>query len=100
MKSIKIEKAKHVGGHRLVIDFSDGISQTVDFGPFLESSLHPEIRKFLDPKKFKQFIVRDGDLMWGDFDLIFPILDLYENNLNQEIEEVPVSKLRFSSSAR
>ena len=65
MKSIKIKNVKHIGGHRLVIVFSDGKSQTVDFGHFLEHSLHPEIRKYLNPKKFKDFAVHDGDLMWG-----------------------------------
>ena len=26
--------------------------------------------------------VGNGKLMWGDYDLIFPIIDLYENNLD------------------
>jgi Protein of unknown function (DUF2442) len=95
MKIIKVKSAKHAGGHKLVIEFSDGTSQAVDFGPFLEASFHPETRKFLNPKKFKQFTVRDGDLMWGDFDLIFPVMDLYENKLDRE-----VSKPRLSSGAR
>jgi hypothetical protein len=81
-KIIKILSAKHIGGHRLMITFTDGVEQAVDFGHFLEHSRHPEIRKFLNPKNFRSFIVESGDLMWGDFDLIFPIMDLYQNRLN------------------
>lgn len=56
----------------------------MDFGPFLKNSLHPEIRKFLNPKLFSRFTVENGELMWGDFDLIFPIMDLYENKIDRE----------------
>ena len=30
---------------------------------------------------FYQFIVADGDLLWHDYDLCFPIIDLYEGRL-------------------
>ena len=76
-QTIKITSAKYVDGNRLKLVFSDGKEQLVDFGPFLRNSLHADIRKFLIPKNFKKFILKDGDLMWGDFDLIFPIMDLY-----------------------
>ena len=82
-KVLKIVSAKHIGGHRLILTFSDEKEQTVDFGHFLENSQHPEIRKFLDPRSFKTFTVENGELMWGDFDLIFPIMDLYENKIDQ-----------------
>ncbi len=100
MKVIKIKKINYVDEYQLNIEFSDGTSQTVDFKPFLKGSTHPEIRKFLDLKKFKQFAIRDGELMWGDFDLIFPIMDLYENTLNHCDGELAVSKPRFSSGGR
>ena len=94
MKTIQIEGAKHIGGHRLMIEFSDGKSQTVDFGHFLENALHPEIRKYLDPKQFRRFKIENGDLMWGDFDLIFPIKDLYENKLERETAAPRKAKAR------
>lgn len=83
-QQLKIKKAELVAGHKLRLAFSDGHEQLVDFGPFLKSSLHPEIRKFLNPKLFKRFTVENGELMWGDFDLIFPIVDLYENKIDRE----------------
>jgi hypothetical protein len=97
-RALKIVEARHANGHCLRIVFSDGTEQTVDFGPFLRGAIHPEIRKFLIPKNFKKFAVRDGDLMWGDFDLVFPIMDLYENSLIHD--DVVDSKPRSSSGAR
>lgn len=84
-KIIKIERAVHIEGYNLRIIFNDGKEQVVDFKPFLENSLHPEIKKFLNLKNFKKFTTASVDLMWGDFDLIFPIMDLYENNLDEKI---------------
>ena len=65
----------------LRIAFSDGATRDVDFGPFLATSTNPMIRKYLDPNLFQDFIVRDGDLFWNDYDLCFPIADLYENTI-------------------
>jgi hypothetical protein len=55
--------------------------RTVDFEPFLKFSRNPTIRAFLDRKRFTDFAVKDGDLMWGDYELCFPIIDLYENRI-------------------
>lgn len=78
---IEVVRARLESGYKLKIRFSDGVSRTVDFQPFLKSSQNPEIRAFLNPKKFSEFAVRDGDLMWGDYELCFPIASLYENRI-------------------
>lgn len=70
-----------MGGHRLQLRFSDGIERVVDFEPFLSGALNPLIRRFLDAQLFRQFVVQDGNLMWGDYDLCFPIADLYDGRL-------------------
>jgi len=80
---LKIIKVEHLGGHMLKLSFSDGAEREIDFKPFLERSSHPEIRKFLSPKRFKQAALQNGELMWGDFDLIFPVFDLYENQIDR-----------------
>ena len=49
----------------------------MDFGPFLRASAHPAVHRYLQPRRFKQFAVTDGLLQWNDFDLVFPIADLY-----------------------
>jgi hypothetical protein len=35
-----------------------------------------------NPEMFMTFRIEDGNLMWGDFDLVFPIVDLYEKNID------------------
>ena len=49
--------------------------------PFLESSLHPSIRKYLDESKFNEYKIVDGNLNWNDYDMIFPIEDLYQGRV-------------------
>lgn len=78
---IEIKSAKYIGDFAIRILFSDGVNRLVDFKPFLESSLHPSIRKYLDEKKIKQFRIIDGNLNWNDYDLIFPVGDLYEGKI-------------------
>lgn len=81
MKSLKITDVDHLDGFALKITFDDGKIQAVDFKPFFENTQHPEIAKYLDLKFFKQYELIDGDLVWNDFDLVFPIWDLYTNSL-------------------
>jgi hypothetical protein len=78
---IAIRSAKYIGDFAIRVFFSDGFNRLVDFKPFLETSLHPSIRKYLDEDRFKQFEIVDGNLNWNDYDLIFPIDDLYEGKL-------------------
>jgi hypothetical protein len=78
---IEIISAKYIGDYAIRIFFSNGINKLVDFKPFLESSLHQSIRKYLDEKKFKNYKIIDGNLNWNDYDLIFPIEDLLEGKL-------------------
>jgi len=76
-----VERAEHLGDYALRLGFSDGKERLVDFAPFLRQSHNPLIRVYLDPAAFARFAVKDGDLVWGDYDLCFPIADLYEGRL-------------------
>ena len=78
---IDITFAEHVADYKLQVSFSDGIQRTVDFEPFLRGSANPQIRAYLDPGKFANFRAEDGDLIWDDYGLCFPIADLYENKI-------------------
>jgi len=78
---IFIEAAQSAGDLKIRLIFNDKKERVVDFRPFLESSLNPLIREYLDSARFAQFTVLDGDLMWGDYDLCFPIADLYEGRI-------------------
>jgi hypothetical protein len=80
-KLIEIKSAKYIGNYAIRILFNDSTDRIVNFKSFLESSLHPSIRKYLDESKFKQFKIINGNLNWNDYDLIFPVSDLYEGKL-------------------
>jgi hypothetical protein len=78
---IEIKSARYIGDYAMRIFFSDGSNKLVDFKPFLVSSVHPSIRKYLDETKFKDYQIVDGNLNWNDYDLIFPIEDLIEGKI-------------------
>ncbi|MDP2881233.1 MAG: DUF2442 domain-containing protein [Azonexus sp.] len=80
---IQIISATQIGDYKLCIAFDDGITQEVDFKPFLSAALHPDIRAYLDPQRFASFRIEYGELVWGDYDLCFPIIDLYKNQLEK-----------------
>jgi hypothetical protein len=81
-KVVRIEAVRHLSGCKLGLRFSDGHLSTVDFGPFLKASPHPSIRAYLDLKRFKGFTLEDGVLHWHDFDLVFPMAELYEGKIS------------------
>lgn len=81
MEPLFITSAQVAGQLRLQLTFSDGKSQTVDFSGFLLSSHNPHIRKYADEKLFETFRITNGDLEWNDYDLCFPVIDLYENRI-------------------
>ena len=78
---IEIKSAVYIGDYAIRIIFTDGVNRLVDFKSFLETSYHPSIRKYLVEKKFKEFEIIDGNLNWNDYDLIFPIYDLYQGKV-------------------
>jgi len=78
---VQIDSAKYIGDFAIRVFFTDGYNKLVDFRPFLESSLHPSIKKYFDEDKFKEYQIIDGNLNWNDYDMIFPIEDLYIGKL-------------------
>ena len=78
---LNITHVDPLGGYRLSFGFDDGSTQVVDFEPFLAASAHPAIRAYLDPDRFASCRIEHGDLVWGDYDLCFPIVDLYLNRI-------------------
>jgi hypothetical protein len=79
--TVFVESAEPAGDFKLRLKFSDGAEPVLDFGPFLRASSNPRIREYLDPARFAQFTITDGDLVWGDYDLCFAIADLYEGTI-------------------
>lgn len=78
---IEITNAVYIDEHALKITFSDRSEKTVSFKEFLSKAQHPSISKYLDENLFKTFQIKDGNLNWNDYDLIFPVYDLYIGNI-------------------
>lgn len=79
---LEIVKANQVSDYILEVTFSDGKTNQIDFKEFLSKSSHPEIRKYLDQRLFSTFEIKDGNVIWSDYDLIFPIADLYSGKIS------------------
>ncbi|HEY2412993.1 MAG TPA: DUF2442 domain-containing protein [Pirellulaceae bacterium] len=78
---IEITAAERIADYKLNVSFSDGVRRLIDFEPFLRSNTNPLIRLYLEAERFASFRVEDGDLVWDDYGLCFPIADLYEGGL-------------------
>jgi hypothetical protein len=76
-KYLEVTEAKYVSGYKLRLTFNDKAVRVVDFGPFLKKAQNPDTTDYRDLKKFKSFRIEFGDVIWGDHQMIFPIMDLY-----------------------
>lgn len=86
---LEVTEAKYVSGYNLLLTFNDGAVRVVDFGPFLAKARNPDTTDYRDLKGFKSFRIKDGDLVWGDYQMIFPIMDLYHGKILKGEEAAP-----------
>ena len=80
-KSISVKRAEYVSGYRLRLIFDNGFERVMDFAPFLKRATNPMLTQYRRMTKFKRFRLDDGNLMWGDYEMIFPITDLYRGEI-------------------
>ena len=80
-KYVDVLNAKYVSGNKLRLTFNDGTTRVMDFEHFLRKAQHPDITKYRALRKFKSFQIVDGNLMWGDNEMIFPVWDLYRGQI-------------------
>jgi len=78
---ISIKKAEYQGDYKILFVFSDGTEKSIDFSPFLEKARNPMTRKYLDERLFRKYSIQYGDIVWNDYEMCFPIWDLYEGNI-------------------
>ena len=80
-KYIDVVGAEYVSDYKVRLTFNDDTSRVVDFEPFLRRTQHPDLTRYRAFKKFKSFRLVDGNLMWGDYEMIFPVWDLYRGKI-------------------
>ena len=80
-KIIYIVNAKALGNYTIQIEFNDGVERFVNFFSFLTNSQHKSIKKYLNEELFNSFSIIDGNLIWQDYEMIFPLADLYEGKI-------------------
>jgi hypothetical protein len=78
---LEIENVKYIDHYKLYLKFNDGKENIVDFSNFILNSKHPDIKKYQDIELFKNFNFEYGKIQWNDYELVFPIADLYEKNI-------------------
>jgi hypothetical protein len=78
---LEITDVRYVSGYKLRLTFNDGVEQVVDFEPFLRKAQNPDLTRYRQLRKFKSFQLHHGNLMWGDYEMIFPLMDLYRGEI-------------------
>lgn len=78
---ISIVNADYKGDYKIGLQFSDGVERIIDFGDFLRNAKNPMTKKYLDKKLFSSFTIEYGDLIWNDYEMCFPIWNLYEGKI-------------------
>jgi hypothetical protein len=79
--SLEITEAVYLCDYQIRLKFNDGTVRIVDFESFLRKARNPDTTDHLSKENFKNFRIEDGDLIWGDFKMIFPIMDLYRGEI-------------------
>ena len=80
-KIINIKKANYLNDYKIHFEFNDGVETTVDFENFIISSAHPDIKKYKNQELFQKFNLDYGEIEWNDYELAFPIYDLYKGHI-------------------
>lgn len=78
---ISIAHAEYLGEYKIKFTFSDQKEKLIDFYPFLSNARNPMTQKYLDTKLFQDFKIEYGDIVWHDYELCFPIWNLYEGKI-------------------
>ena len=88
---LTIIAAEYIKDYKIRLVFFGNEERIIDFEPFLKLANNPMTRKFLDINEFKKFKIEYGDLIWNDYEMCFPIIDLYENNILRNMPAAQVA---------
>lgn len=82
MKAINIISANYKGNFLLELMFNDNKKTVVDFNSFFENHSHPQYNKYKKEENFLKYKIENGNIVWGkDWDMIFPVWDLYQGKV-------------------
>ncbi len=73
---LTVVAASYLEDYKIHIIFSDCEERIIDFESKLRS--FPPLHKFLKINTFKKFRLYNGNIQWNDFEMIFPVEDLYK----------------------
>ena len=77
---ISILQTEYLGDYKIRFYFSDDIHKK-DFKDFIMYAKNPMTQKYQDEKLFKHFSTEYGDIQCYDFEMCFPIWDLYQGKI-------------------
>ena len=80
--SLSILKAEYQGSYKIKLLFSDNVEKIIDFYEFLKNANNPMTKKYIDESLFLNYSIKYGDLIWNDYEMCFPIWDLYQDTLS------------------
>ena len=81
-KYLSIEEAQYLDKYKIKLKFNDGKESIIDLSNFISNSQHPDIQKYKDENLLKNFKLEYGEIQWNDYELAFPIYDLYQGKIN------------------
>jgi hypothetical protein len=83
VKSSLVSDAVYVKDFKIKIFFKDGTNKIVDFKSFLYSEhVHPIYKRYRKTSVFKKFDIKNGNLNWNDYEMIFPVEELYNGKIS------------------
>ena len=80
-ETIRITEAHYTTGYQIEMTFNDSSKQTINFEPYLIRSHVSNINKYLDKGKFIKFLLVDGNLLWKNIEMTFPIASLHAGKI-------------------
>ena len=89
---VSVLHAEYLGAYRIRFHFSDETLRIIDFSRFLQQAKNPMTRKYLDEKLFRDFTIQYSDIIWNDYELCFPIWDLYQGEILKSNEKTVVQE--------
>lgn len=88
-QNILINSDKYINDYNIAFSFTNGKTKIIDFLPLFHKYVKGEYLGYFNPQRFKRFIVKHGNIFWGENeDIIFSIdflLNEESKNLQEEI---------------